>query len=450
VKFHSLRSILAGLTTLGAALLLSACGGSGAGGNPNQGGPITISPSSGTFYAGVPSTMTVAGGRKPYAITSSEPGILPVPDIVNTNSFQVIPNNPGVVDINTDPLALPVRSITISARDSTGILVQAIILVARNFLTGYGLNLSPVTCPAPATGAAATACAGGTTAARMQAIFNGSLTGNRLFRYKVISGQFTLKDPETGLSCSTLPNPPCTITLRSDHDGNVLGYIVVAAGVGTQLAVIRVEDVLTGVYADQVFTITSGAANQGRLVTIPTTMTFTGPTTLVCGTGSADILIFDGSPPYTAVSTNPNIIIANSPSNTQPGRITIQAINPSVCLTATIVIQDATGARASVTVITEAGTTVPAAPPALTVAPTSITLATCGQSGSVSVVGGTGNYSVNSTDPRVTATVGGNTLTVTRAGTAQVAPFTTFVTTITVTDGASIKTLDVTSPTACI
>lgn len=450
MKFHSLRSILAGLTTLGAALLLAACGGSGAGGNPNQGGQVTISPATGFFYAGVPATITVGGGRKPYSITSSEPGILPVPDIINTNSFQVIPNNPGVVDITTDPNVLPSRSINVTARDTTGQVVTAIISVGRNFLTGYGLILSPVTCPTPVTAGAVApaACAGGTTAARMAATFNGALSGNRLFRYVVISGQYTLKDPETGLTCT---GTPCSITLRSDHEGNVLGFIVVPPGVPTQLAVIRVIDVETGVYADQVFTITAGAANQGRLVTIPTDVTFTGPTSLVCGTGSADILIFDGTPPYTALATNPNIIIANSPSSTQPGRITIQAINPSVCLTATVVISDSTGARASVTVTTETGTVTPPAPPALTVSPTSITI-TCGQSGSVSVVGGTGNYSVNSTDARVTATASGNTLSVTRGGVLPALggpPAPTFVTTVSVTDGTTIKTLDVTSPQTC-
>lgn len=448
MKSHSFRSIFAGLTTLGAALLLTACGGSGAGGNPNQGGPISISPATGTFYAGMPSTMTVSGGRLPWAITSSEPGILPVPPIVHTNSFQVIPNNPGVIDINTDPNALAVRTVNISARDSTGILVVAVIQVAQNFLTGYGLTLAPVTCPSPATGSPPAACAGGTTAAQMQATFNGSLTGNRLFRYQVISGQFTLKDPETGLTCTGIP---CTITLRSDHSGTVLGYIVVPPGVPTQLAVIRVIDVGTGVYTDQVFTITAAGANQGRLVTIPTDITFTGPTSLQCGTGSADVLIFDGTPPYTATSTNPNLIIANSPSNTQPGRITIQAINPNVCLTASVVIQDATGARATVTVTTEVGTATPAAPPDLTISPSPDPLVlACGATGTISVIGGSGNYSVTSSNGNVTATVSGNTIAITRSNPDAVGGGVPGgSSTVSVTDGATILSRDVTSPATC-
>lgn len=443
MKFHSLRSTLAGLAALGAALLLSSCGGGGAGGNPNEGGFVSVFPQAGTFYAGVPATLTLSGGRRPYSLTSSEPGILPVPAIVNGNSVQVIPNNPGVVDPGLGVGDLPRRTVKIHVRDSTGDIAEANITVAQNFLTGYGLILSPVTCPTPQTGSAPTACAGGTTAAQMRATFNGSLHGNRLFRYEVVRGNFSLRDPVTGAAGNS-------ITLRSDHTGTVLGFIEVPAGVSTQLAVIRVIDVETGVYADQVFTISASGANQGRLVTIPSAIKFTGPTTLVCGTGSADVLIFDGTPPYTAVSTNPNVIIGNSPSNTQPGRITILAISPQVCLDASVIIQDATGARATVQVTTEAGATAPAAPPDLVVAPNTISLL-CGATGSVSVVGGAGNYSVASTNANVTAAVSGNTIAITRRATDVVASggVPGGASTVSVTDGAKILTIAVTSPATC-
>ena len=151
MKFQTFVNFAFALT---ASLLLAACGGGGASGNPNQGGPISASPENGTFYAGMPSTITVSGGRKPYAITSSEPGILPVPPIVDANSFEVVPNNPGVVDTGLAADALPVRSVVVSVRDTTGIIVNITIKVAQNFLTGYRLAFVASTCPAPATAGA--------------------------------------------------------------------------------------------------------------------------------------------------------------------------------------------------------------------------------------------------------------------------------------------------------
>lgn len=446
VKFHSLRSFLASLTTAGAALLLTSCGGGGAGGNPSQGGGLTILPATGTFYAGQVVTLTLSGGRRPYSLSSSEPGILPVPSVVNANIIQVIPNNPGVVDVGLAAGALPVRTVTLSLRDSTGTgFATGVFQVAQNFLTGYGVVLSPVTCPQPAAGAgtAPTACAGGTTAARLNAVINGALQGDRDFRYQVISGNFTVRDPVTNAS-------GISVLLHSDHTGSVLGFIDVPANAITQLGVLRVIDVATGVYADQVFIISSSGANQGKLTAIPDTITFTGVTTLDCGTGTADVLVFDGNPPYTAISTFPEIVVSNIPSNTQPGRITITANNPLTCVNGSVVIMDSTGARVTVTVVTKTGSTTPPAPAPLAVSPTDISLV-CGSTGSASVVGGTGAYSVSSSSPRVTAVVSGNTISISRLN-ADPAPPPGIIggtSSVAVTDGATVITIKVTSPATC-
>lgn len=437
VKFHSLRSTLAGLAALGAALFLSSCGGGGAGGNPNQGGPIAVSPVNGTFYAGIPGTLTMQGGRKPYSLTSSEPAILPVPPIVDGNSVQLIGNNPGVVDSGLQPGDLPRRTVTISVRDSTGILVNATIAVAQNFLTGYGLRLTPTNCPTPTVGLAPTACAGGETAVQMSATFAGSLGGDRLFRLEVVRGAFLLKDPVTGIVDRT-------DTVNSDHTGTVISLIEVPAGTGSQLAVIRIIDVATGVYADQVFVI-SGNSATGGLTIIPNTITFTGPDSQTCGTGSADVVVFDGVPPFTATSTFPNDLLVTPSSSAQPGRFTVQAINPFVCLAgATIVFIDSRGGHGTLTVTTAFGTK---AVPAMTVSPVAITLG-CGQSGAVSVVGGSGSFSVNTTNALVTGGVSGNTLLIARAG--PVGPGAGVLTTLlSVTDGTTIVNVTVTSPLTC-
>src|SRR5258706_16290810 len=135
VKFPSFiqHAILAA-----ASVLLAACGG-GATTNPNQGGELTVAPSEGTFYAGVPSTITLSGGRTPYSLTSSDPTVLPVPATVNTHSIQVVPNNPGVIDTGLPPNSLPIRTVNVTVRDadSSGGPQIIKIHVAVNYLLGY-------------------------------------------------------------------------------------------------------------------------------------------------------------------------------------------------------------------------------------------------------------------------------------------------------------------------
>jgi hypothetical protein len=425
----------------GSALLLAACGGGGAGGNPNQGGPVSISPSGAniTLYAGIPFTFTLQGGRKPYSLTSSDQGILPMPAIVDGNFVTVVPNNPGVIDAGVQDDELPVRTITVSMRDSTGILVATNVRVAQNFLTGYGVSISPTTCPTPTgTGAiAAQACAGGESAIRMQATFNGSLAGNRQFRMEVLRGNFSLRNPATGQAAQS-------ILVTSDHSGSVTALLEVPANVPTQLAVLRVYDVASGVYTDTVFTI-SGRSQSQAITPVPNDFTFTGPLTTICGTGSANFIVFDGVAPYTAISSDPNLTVTPS-SATNPGQFTLNAFNPNWCMdNATIVVTDARGGRGTVTVTTEQGDTAPPEPAAFTVAPSAVTLG-CGQSGSVTAVGGSGSYFTNSTSPTtVLGVVSGNTVTITRvnAGTGPTSVI------VSVSDGREIKEVTATVPATC-
>lgn len=446
MKFHSLRNFLAAVMTLGAAALLSACGGGGAEGNPNQGGPISISPigDNVTFYAGIPATFTLSGGRPPYAMTSSDASILPVPAIVHGHQATVVPNNPGVIDSGLQPGELPVRSVTVTVRDSTGILTSTTVRVAQNFLTGYGLSFTPSNCPQGSSTAfdpTAQACAGGETAVRMQATFNGSLAGNRQFRLEVIRGNYSLRNPATGQNAQS-------VLLTSDHSGTVTAIIEVPANVPTQLAVIRVVDVATGVYADHVFTI-SGFSQSQNLTAIPNEFSFKAALSTRCGTGSADFMVFDGVAPYTATPMNPNLSVTPTVSNTNPGRFTVSAFNPNICLdNATVIITDARGGRTTITVDTLAGDIEPETPPTLTLGPTSITLG-CGQTGSIAVVGGTGTYFATSTNPNVSVAISGNVVSITRAGPAGPGTGGTTSVGIAVSDGRAIVTATATVPVSC-
>ena len=461
MKSSTFRNLCGAIAALGISLLLGSCGGGGAGsstsvGGASNGGAISIFPDNATFYAGVPSRITVSGGRTPYSLSSSEPTILDVPATFSGHDIDLIPANPGVVDSGLAPGALQIRTVTITARDSTGTFARASIAVAQNFLTGYGLSLSPSNCPSTSSGSGATAtttptsaCAGGDTIVRLAAVFNGTLYGDQPFRLDVASftaagvPYFQFKDPLTG----ALTN---TVTTVSDHSGVVTVQITVPANSPTQVALIRVTHLPDGVYTNQAFTI-QGVPSTTALTAIPSTVTITGALTTSCGTGSFDTLIFDGLPPYTATSTNSNITVTPSTSSTNPGRFTITANNPTLCGTFSVVIQDSVGRRATVTVITAAGTIAPTPPPTFAVSPATLTLA-CSTSGSVSAVGGSGSYSVTSTHPRVTAIVSGNTVTITRLSDAPLTvPPTAYPTTATVTvsDGTSLKDVTVTVPASC-
>ncbi len=262
MKFHSPNTLLAGLLALLASVSLVSCGGGGAQGNPNVTGAVTIQPGAGTVYAGVPFTFTIQGGRTPYVLTSSEPSLMPVPGSIDGHSFTVVAANPGVIDTGLDAGALPVRSVTITARSGDGITTSTSgIKVGQNFLTGYGITFAPLTCPITPPPATVQLCAGGESAVQMSATFNGNLAGDRQFQFQVLKGHFQFVFPQTGVLGST-------VTTVSDHSGNVTVVLQANAGIGTEIGVLRVIDVASGVYDDHAFVI-SGVGGTGTLTRDP-------------------------------------------------------------------------------------------------------------------------------------------------------------------------------------
>lgn len=437
VKFRSLHRSLVGVALASvASLILASCGGGGAGGNPDTAtADVTISPATATIYAGVPFTFTIQGGKTPYSLSTSEPGLLPLPAQTSSHSWTVIPNQPGVIDVGLQTGELPVRSAIVTVRSADGTPSagrSATWKVAQNFLLGYGLRFSATGCHTTGTAVAAnTACAGGETLVELAAVTNGVLFAGRQYRFEVLRGQYQFVFPQTGVVGNTL-------TTTTDSTGIAHVVIQVAAGTPTQIAVMRVTDVATGLYADQAFVI-SGVGANGKLTPLPDSFTFTGNLTTECGTGSGDFLVFDGVPPFTAISSNP-LINVDSSSTSSPGRFTIRLSGSTPpCQTGTIVVTDAVGNRATVDVASVLGTVTPPPPP-LQVSPNSITLE-CGSSGSVSVVGGSGKYSASSPTAFISTTIATNTLTVSRlSGTTATNPVI-----ISVTDGATIVPLSVTT-----
>jgi len=439
VKF---RSLLGLALSLGASVFLASCGGGGAS-SANagvEGGTLAIQPAAGIIYAGVPTTITVTGGRTPYTMSSSDSTLIPVPNPLNGHSFEVDPPNPSVIDTGLPPDALPIRTVTITARDATGQTATASIQVGRNFLTGYGFTFTGTSCttPPPTSGggsgaAPTTPTAGCDTVVEVSATTNGNLRVSQVLRFDVVLGNFSFVDPNTG-------NTTNSFTTTTDHNGIAFAIIRVPSTTPTQVGVFRITDVQSGVSTTNAFTIT-GNTNASALTVIPSSFDFTGALTTECGTGTGDFFVFGGSPTYSASSSDPNVRVTPISPDTQPGRFRITADNPGICLTnATVVVTDSVGSHATVTVSTHAGSTAPPAPPPppFQVSPTTIASLACGQSASVTAVGGSGTYSAAPQFGDLSATVTGNTITITRAANDGGAPPFSATQKVAITDGATI------------
>ena len=445
MKFHSLRTSLAGSAfAFAAALLLGSCGGGGAASN-GTGGNLFFEPVSATFYAGMPATLNIAGGRWPYRLSSSDPGIFPVPSEISASSFTVIPGNPGVFDTSNG--AVSAQQVTVTVIDAENNIQRTTGLqVLQNFLTGYGLSYTS-NCPVANGGTTSPpGCAGGETLVRLTPTFNGALVGLRTLKIETERGPITWLFPNGQPAGNS-------ITLTTDHEGKALAVFRADSGVPTQFVIFRVTDVETGVSTEQSFILT-GVPIAADLEIIPNQFTFTGPDTVTCGTGSAQFLVFDGVPPYKAVSSFGEISVNPTESNDQPGKFSFNISDPNTCFSkATIIVTDSRLARGTVEIDTKAGSATPPPPP-LRAVPTSVTLSCAGPQQTVLVVGGsgTGTIAATASDPAVTAVGGTGNVTITwtppAAGVTDVPPLVS--SSVTVTDGTSTATIGVRHPTSCL
>lgn len=442
------RGAIAAIFGVMSSVLVS-CGGSGAaGGSPTAAGALAILPDSGSLYANVQYTFNIAGGKPPYLIVSNEQTILPVNFTLNGNSFITVPNQPGVVDIGQDPNQVPSRKASLSVRDSTGTQISASYDVLQNFLTGYGLSISTIAgCSAGAAGATSStqACAGAESLITLVPTSNGVRYANKQMRLTTSYGAFGIViDEITGAIGPTL-------TKAADTTGNVTFRIKVTANVPTQYAQFRLTDVATSAYRDFTFVITNTNGATTALSALPSTVSLTGADSSKCGTGTVNVFVFGGTPPYTASTTFPSQIKISETSVSRSGDpFTVTMIDPSFCLSpGNVVITDATGAFITVAVTTAVGTT-PAIQP-LSVAPLSLCVPD-GGSGVISITGGNTNKVINSANPVLATAVptsgtGNFTAAINASGAGGAAG--TLVA-LTVSDGTSSPaTVNVTRKTTC-
>jgi hypothetical protein len=437
---------LAALMLGASTLFLQSCGGGGT--SPDTGlvvGTLAINPATGSIYAGVPTTLTIAGGRAPYTLSSSEPTLLPVPLNFNGNNLVVVANNPGVIDVGLDPNAVPSRSVNITVRDNAGTQLTATYSVLQNFMTGYSIAINSLSlCGVTATDAVVPACAGVESRIDIVPVSAGLRRPGRQIRFSVLYGPLAyIQDDNVTLAPTYL--------LTTDSTGGGRARFVPTAGAFTQFVAIRVTDVQTGAYQDVPFTLLS--APTAALTVLPATLpTLAGTSNAVCGIGTGTLIVTGGRPPYTATSTSPGILVNPTQVTTSGGtfNVTYGGGLPPNCNTGQVIITDANGTIVSVTAAGAPGTTAPVQP--LSASPSAFCFppSAAAQNGFVNVTGGGTNKVLNTNNAAV-ATVSPTSSTTT--------PFTATITTpaaspngtalITINDGASSVTVQVTRQAVC-
>ena len=436
VKLAALRSIHSKISIAliaSISLLLGSCGGGGAATDPLSTGQLQILPATGTIYAGVPYTINIAGGRKPYLIVSDQFTLLPVNFTLNGNTFQMIANNPGVIDIGQQPGQLPTRTVNMQVRDSANSSVTAKYDVAQNFFTGYGQSYTN-TCKA-----GTQACSGQDSIVNLTPVSQGTLYGNRTVRFDKIRGDYHWVQEPPGAA----PQIVDSITLNTDHDGRAILRLRVNVNAPTQLATYRITDVATQTSIDVVFIITQ-VDPIDAITLLPDTVTFTGGPSTQCGSGQATVYVFGGAPPYTVTTTSPVIAFPQVVQNSGDSFVVGIPQNLTNCpQSPQVFVTDTRGRVAVLTVTTGPGTTIA---PDITVVPNPIPALTCAlNSVSAGIVGGNGPLSAISSHPRVSAIISGNIITVTRAPSGDGAVVYPASAAITITDGTKLYQLNITA-----
>jgi hypothetical protein len=468
---------VAAIMLASAAALLGSCGGSGVSSDTGvQVGALSLLPGTGTIYANVPFNFTIAGGRKPYFITTNEQSLIPLNYTLDGNSFSVVAKNPGVTDVGQDPKEVPSRSIRFTIRDNAGtelITGDKSFSVLQNFITGYNISINSLfACGVSSTGAATSTegCAGSESAIDLDAVTNGVLYQNRQLRFSVNFGEFSFVDKNSSPPNAIVPTITLTTTGATStggtEGGNLRAFFRVPGTAKTQYASLRITDVLTGIFNDVNFLIVNPNVSTAVTLLPATIGPLTGTDSTRCGSGGVDVRISGGTPPYSVVvSPSSRAIVSATPPTVLDanGIFTVgvsAAPAPTSCLTEpnAITVTDSTGRSATFAVNTAPGTTAPVQP--FTIVPGAgsaiCLLDVPGASTQIQAFGGNSGKTFTSSNLLVatvtaaTAPTGTGTTTTTGGATSatitRVGPGTT---TVTVSDGANSGSVVVTVKATC-
>jgi hypothetical protein len=369
-----LRS-LAGILALAGALALGGCGG-GSGAPNNAFEPFVIRNTAAgaplDVYSGFPTALDVAGGLAPYAVTSSNPSVLPVPD---TKQYSAITLLPTAVTADT--------VVQLTVQDSMGRLLAATVIVHPTPLAN-SLVIAP---NSPLCGSNAI-CSGQTGTATVTVM--GS-TG-RDVRFDVAAGPYAIVNPTGGASVNTL-------TVRSDSAGRASVLLRAFVDAPTQFAQLRVTDVASGQTLLASFLIQQVTDGTGVLSVVPGEATITSAFKGQCTSGfPIDYYIYGGTPPYRVASTFPSAVTIVNPIVLASGQAFTAITNGTCVDPLTFTIVDATGRQVTATLVNEEGDNDPpvVVPPlAASITPSTYSGCVAAQHFFPVVSGGTRPYSVS-------------------------------------------------------
>ncbi len=153
----------------------------------------------------------------------------------------------------------------------------------------------------------------------------------------------------------------------TDETGMARVRIRVTALAPNQTALLQVTDLATGAFRRASFAIAQFNGNTPAFFTLPSSITLSGPSTAACSTGSAEVAVFGGTPPYIVIGHRPRSPSAStvsprrrrwSPRTAGSSRSTSRA-PASAWRTCPIAVTDATGRTLTVTVTNKFGTAAP-------------------------------------------------------------------------------------------
>jgi hypothetical protein len=378
-----------------AAAAIASCGGSV---SPSPNVPdqqlIVILPASSPAsqvitYSGMPTTFSITGGNGSYIIASNNQAVIPSPGSVTGSSFTIVPS----------PIsASEVTGIVLSVRDTATAAPVSVVITVRAGTLNNDLTVTPS--PTQSASCSPALCSGTDAQVRVSLSQGGVPLAARGVKFEVVSGQFTFLESPPFIAHDP-PGDTSNVVTATDETGVARVRIRVAAGASDQTAQVQVKDLVTGAFRRATFAIAQFNGNTPSFFTLPSAITLSG-TTVACSTGSADVAVFGGTPPYTLSGGSPGTFALSVNGVAAPpafvassgGKFTVSFAGTGACVeTLPVAVTDATGRTITVPVTNRFGTV---APP-ISLAPSTLALR-CGQSGSVAVVGGTEPFAAGSSD----------------------------------------------------
>lgn len=369
---------LAGLAAAAVAALLAGCGSGAVSAPPSTSpqGPISVTPSSATLYAELPTTFLVTGGNGNYIVLSSDQAVLPVAGSFGGSSITLVPNQ-----VSAD------TPVTLTFRDTVGSTPASVTATVKPRTISNSVTVTPSASQSTACGASV--CAGGDADVAVRLNQAGVPLANRTVRFDVVSGDIRIITSAAGVS----EQLSLTGSTTTDSTGTARMRIRVLADATSQTALLDVTDVTSGF--KQRTSVSIAASSNAPLTVLPSVLRFTGPDSNTCASGiSADVIVFGGRPPY-QVNQPSGFSVGPALVTNSGGHFTItangQCVEPGLTGGggAVLAIVDANGASASVTLFNSRAPVVAESTP-FTVAPTSVTLDSCNARATVALVGGVG------------------------------------------------------------